>query len=814
MLAAMAVSGVFGAVAPASAAPVELEVLSSRADLVSGGDALVRVELANSGDLGALQVDLGGRDVTEQFARRANGEVEALLTGIPDERVTLTATVPGRYGAKIELTGHPNGGPLISGPQLQPWGCQASAVDAQCNQPARYAFFAKTRDGFVAVEDPQSPPDGTEETTTTEGETVPFIVRVETGYQNRDQYKIATLYDPDQSWEPWAPQRAWNRRIVFTHGGSCGTDRAAGRAPDVMRDKLLGKGFIVASTALNNLGHNCNPVIIAESELMARERIVEQYGPVRATLGTGCSGGAIAQMMAAHAYPGFYDGITVQCMFADLFTTGKQAISGHLFRRLFTPALGGRPTGAEEWPLVSSGNPAAPAQADDTLFDTAFWPAIDGDGGCRGLPQGYEKWSEANPDGVRCGVLDHNVNVLGTGATGYVGVPFDNVGVQYGLEALKAGLLTPQQFVEINRDIGGLDPLTLDYRAARTEGELPAIRNAYRAGYMAIGNTLPDTPIIEGRGSNEATAHVTYPTKVIDARLQRFAGSTESHVLWEGPVPLVGGASFADRMVLEMDRWVARIQADGRTVPKAQKVREGKPADLTNRCETADGTNQPGPCPHVRYYDAPTQVAGEGPENDIMKCQLKPVDPADYPLTMLPAQIEQLKATFPDGVCDWSKPGVGETETVPWLTFADGPGGRELGPAPSSVPFEVTTVSPDRREQGNGVSPPDGIARVPADRTTTGTSPVQVRARLTRRLLPGRRLRVACGMTGATLRSCRVTVLVRRGDRLRTVRTVEVAPGRARTVRVGTARRLVLRARLVAADGRTYTARRSLTRTR
>ena len=180
-------------------------------------------------------------------------------------------------------------------------------------------------------------------TTTTEGETVPFIVRIETGYQDRDQYKIATLFDPAQPWEPWAPQDGWNRRLVFTHGGSCGTDRAAGSAPDVMREELLGKGFMVASTALNNLGHNCNPVVIAESELMARERVSEQYGPPRATLGTGCSGGAIAQMMLAHAYPGFYDGITVQCTFADLFTTGKQAISGHLFRKLFGP--GGRPTG-------------------------------------------------------------------------------------------------------------------------------------------------------------------------------------------------------------------------------------------------------------------------------------------------------------------------------------------------------------------------------------------------------------------------------------------------------------------------------------
>ena len=69
-------------------------------------------------------------------------------------------------------------------------------------------------------------------TRTTDGRRVPFVVRVETGYQNRDQYRIATLYDPRRPWKPWAPQRGWNRRIVFVHGQSCGTDRAAAAAPD------------------------------------------------------------------------------------------------------------------------------------------------------------------------------------------------------------------------------------------------------------------------------------------------------------------------------------------------------------------------------------------------------------------------------------------------------------------------------------------------------------------------------------------------------------------------------------------------------
>ena len=43
-----------------------------------------------------------------------------------------------------------------------------------------------------------------------------------------------------------------------------------------------------------------------------------------------------------------------------------------------------------------------------------------------------------NPKGVRCTLQDGNVNVLGTDPqTGYAYRPVDNVGVQYGLEALQ-----------------------------------------------------------------------------------------------------------------------------------------------------------------------------------------------------------------------------------------------------------------------------------------------------------------------------------------------------------------------------------------
>jgi len=53
-------------------------------------------------------------------------------------------------------------------------------------------------------------------------------------------------------------------------------------------------------------------------------------------------------------------------------------------------------------------------------------------------------------------------------------------------------------------------------------------------------------------------------------------------------------------------------------------------------------------------------------------------------VTLTAAQVTRLKAVFPDGVCDWSKPGVSQQAAISPLTFIAGPGGVPLPPAPVS----------------------------------------------------------------------------------------------------------------------------------
>ena len=67
-------------------------------------------------------------------------------------------------------------------------------------------------------------------------------------------------------------------------------------------------------------------------------------------------------------------------------------------------------------------------------------------------------------------------------------------------------------------------------------------------------------------------------------------------------------------------------------------------------------------------YSAPALVAGAPVVDDIVKCRLKPLDRADYAVAFTAAQWTRLGRIFPAGVCDWSRPGVGQEPQIGmWL---------------------------------------------------------------------------------------------------------------------------------------------------
>ena len=83
---------------------------------------------------------------------------------------------------------------------------------------------------------------------------------------------------------------------------------------------------MVATSSLTDHGTNANDMLGAETLMMVKERIAEKYGPIRYTMGDGCSGGSIMQLNIAAAYPGLLDGIQPNCTYPDTFTTAIEVM--------------------------------------------------------------------------------------------------------------------------------------------------------------------------------------------------------------------------------------------------------------------------------------------------------------------------------------------------------------------------------------------------------------------------------------------------------------------------------------------------------
>ena len=694
MLLAVALVQPVGAAVPDS----RIEVLSNRADLISGGDALVQLDLPTGVRASAVKVDLDGTDISSSFALRTNGKVQGLVTGLVDGDNRLTSTLPDGSGARLTITNHPIGGPVIAGAQIQPWTCQSGAIDAQCNQPAVYHYeYFSWRTRAFADYDPANPPRDVARTRTDQGNIVPYIVRVESGYIDRGSYRIAVLFNPSQDWKPWAPQRGWNGKLVVPGGFSCGVQHGEGDPANVLVDDPLSRGFAVIATSLTDNDQNCNMVVQAEALMMLKEHFIESYGPVRYTIGTGCSGGSIYQQQNANGYPGLLDGIIPQCSFPDTFTTAREVEdcalllnywnspdqwgSGVSWSTAQETAVTGHPalTTCQSWVASGFNDLLNPRLIADSLSQNC---AIDA-----GVA-----WTPENPGGVRCTLADYMVSIGGTRPQdGYANNPTNNIGVQYGLGALMSGAISPAQFVDLNAKIGSHD-INYDFQSSRRDADTVVLAPSYRGGLINEATQLASVPIIDLRGHDRIDIHLDYHSFELRARLDRANGNHGNQIIWMSPLPLVGAKSWPKDSLTVMDEWLSAIEADMRALPLATKVAEDKPADATDRCYNAAGKvlGDLSACRRgiQQYSQNPRMVAGEALTNDDYRCQLKPLNPYDYaPIGFTAEQWTQLQQTFPDGVCDYSKPGVGQQATVPWQTYANGPGGQPLGDAPVSDVF-------------------------------------------------------------------------------------------------------------------------------
>jgi hypothetical protein len=274
-------------------------------------------------------------------------------------------------------------------------------------------------------------------------------------------------------------------------------------------------------------------------------------------------------------------------------------------------------------------------------------------------------------------------------ASGFALRVFDNVGVQYGLQALNAGVISAAQFLRLNRRIGGYDRDD-NYMAERSAADRPALVQAYRSGLQLSGaGGLAQVPIIDLSGTVDEHAgyHYQWYHFAVRERLLAANGDFTNHVMWRGNYDADAGNPVQQQAFDYLNQWVAAVKADPARLSQHRKVARDRPAQLRDGCWTGDvprrfipETQVFGREPDTRCnalwpsYAFPRYVAGGPLAASILKCRLKPVDPRDYRAPVSADELRQLRVVFPQGVCDWSRPGVDYRRIEV---------GASYGPAPS-----------------------------------------------------------------------------------------------------------------------------------
>ncbi len=672
----------------------DIRSVSSRPDVVTGGDTLVEVDIPRFYPTRMVRVKLNGDDVTDQLEVDASGKklrglVHGLVDGTNRFDVYANRWGLGRPAAKLEVTNYPKEGPVISGPHEQPYICQTeaflmpdgtnlgAALDEYCNIATRVDYYYRTAAGaYRKMPDTTAYPPDMARTTTSKGKDVPYIVRIETGTLNRAVYQTAVLHDPiaEASPEPWQPSRGWNGRLVYTFGGGCinGWYRQGANTGGVLDDNILKQGYAMASASLNVFGNNCNELTAAETMMMVKERFIEAYGSPVHTIGWGCSGGSYQQHQIADNYPGLLDGILPGCSFPEVgFATIQFITDARLLNNYFrntAPSLFAAEQQRQVTGFLTLNTMPNISVGAGRISPTEFCPSV--------LPVELRYNAITNPTGARCDVYSHTINVYGTDPdTGFARRPLDNVGIQYGLAALNAGTITVDQFLDLNEKIGGYD---VDARIVPTRNVADPIatKAAYRSGRLTNGGLgMREVPIIDYRAYSDdlpnGDIHLRYHSFSMRERLKKQNGTYDNQVMlvedfrynfYSSASPMLLGA------LAQMDQWLDNIDADDSCDPKYVKVIRNKPASLREGCNTRDANptfiaedfeRGEGACEAIYPSPgAPREVAGADVASDVIKCKLKAVDWSDYDVAFNASQAARLQSIFPSGVCDWSKKGV------------------------------------------------------------------------------------------------------------------------------------------------------------
>lgn len=742
-----------------------LEVVSSPPQYVSGGDARISIRAA-PGLRTQLELWLNGREFARADSLPATADgFEGVITGLRIGANKLELRSEGRLILdQLILTNHPITGPMFSGPQQHPFMC-TTAQEAVGRQPIvetaagpgfpvfdaagnRIGFtrscsietfvtywYRSTANQWRLLPEDGSTPADIQRIVLAGGREVDFIVRQERGTINRFLYSFAMLAPRGE--RPDQPDLSlWNGVLQFWFGGGVAIGHSQGSLHGgAMNADILRTGQAIVHSSGNITGTHYNLQLAAETAMMTKERFVERYGRPLYTYGLGGSGGAIQQYILQQNSPGILDALLPVQSYPDMITQtihiGDCELLEHYMDVTDRANPKWRVTENRTW-LVGLNAEEGFARVNDPLaplkqalgFSTAIG-STECIPGWRGLspltlnphfgraPNQHLYEPQSDVAAIRWTHFDDLRNIYGVDATGAARSTWDNVGVQYGLRSLQAGLITPEEFLHLNWHVGGwkrssemvqegfpffgtgaaevqraltqpghFDPWSRrnmnlspgpDQPAPRTVGDPLAMRAAYTSGMVFRGLLM--VPTIDHRQymERELDMHNAHQSFAVRQRVLRAMGHSDHLVIWfTDTMPGQPRASNTLDAITVMDEWMANIRANPQL-----GVAGNRPARAVDSCFDVNGKliyagadawdgilddKPPGPCTQrFPLYGTSRIVAGAPIEGDIFRCALQPVEQAitrGLYGTWVPndAQVAKLRQIFPQGVCDYSLP--------------------------------------------------------------------------------------------------------------------------------------------------------------
>ncbi|MDM0111849.1 DUF6351 family protein [Variovorax sp. J22R133] len=692
---------------------IRLSTVSAKAMMVSGDDVVVEASLPPGTADSTVAFKLNDLDVTDSFITDSTtGKRRGLLTGLKPGANTLTAVAAGQAVARLELKNFPAFGPIFSGARQSPWICETAAsglgaapASGPCVAATRYDWFYRTTGGtFAPLPSLTGPyPPDLAKTVTTEGNAVDYIVRVESGTINESIYRVAVLDNPANAiHDPWSktgkkPGTGWNGKLYYPFGGGAapGFRSGSNEVTSALLDLPLSLGFAVAFGTRNTYGNGFDDVLSAETLMMIKERFIEHYGLPRFTIGSGGSGGSLQQHLIAQNYPGLLDGIIPSASFAELAGPLISSVSdcgplNNYFNKLAADpsswtgirrsAVDGgavADVGPAQGMTVCQNNWLGFVPAIYAVNPVTFSPVV---------PVSLRYDPVNNPTGARGTFWDGNVNSFGRDSrTGFARSAYDNVGVQYGLLAVNAGAITPEEFVDLNEKVGGID---IDGKLTpnRSTGDPLAVKRGYASGRVVTSFVNMTLPIIEFRNysDNLGDIHTRERTLTFLERLKKANGTAANQVTWLAG--LTGAPDFDRMALLGMNDWLERLAADTSDLSYPARVINSKPPGLKDACwiggvktEEVPSWDPGAVCNQAMPVHSNTRLQAGAPRtDDVVMCKLKPIDFSSWSVAFTDAQKARLSAAFPRGVCDWQVPGEGQVpHDGPWIDFSAG----AFGPA-------------------------------------------------------------------------------------------------------------------------------------